>query len=69
VTRTVTSGGHTYLVADDLRLTWRALVTGRIRDELAPDRPITDTVVIEAALRGVSGPPDRFRVTTPGGGL
>jgi len=26
-------------------------------------------VVIEAALRGVSGPPDRFRVTTPGGGL
>jgi hypothetical protein len=69
VTRTVTSRGHTYVVADDLRLVWRALVTGRVRDELTSDRPVTDTVAIEAALRGVSGPPDRFRVSTPGGGL
>jgi hypothetical protein len=70
VARTVTTVDHTYVVVDDRRLTWQALVTGRVRDELVPGRPVSDPIGIDATLRGVQGgPPDRFAVTTPGGGL
>jgi hypothetical protein len=66
--RAVVTEGGVFSVVDDVRLTWQALVIGRVVDELTgvpPDVP----VAVDASLRGVTGPANRFGVTRPGGGI